>query len=179
MYRILFPLLCTGNFPWLIPVLRFVFLHSSRSESFRYLNEIALDLVRCRRESAIMVIILKFLVTVIKNPFLKHRDMLQSMIDATGEINDDGRGCPAKRMTERLTDEQVVGEAIGILLAGYETTANTLAYTSYLLALNPDIQEKLQSEIDSYFEEKPVCTSKTFRVVKYAVLYNNIGCFDV
>ena len=95
--------------------------------------------------------------------------MLQSMIDATGEMDDNGsressRGCPARaqRMTERLTDEQVVGEAIGILLAGYETTANTLAYTSYLLALNPDIQEKLQSEIDSYFEEKPVCISYFF-----------------
>ena len=95
--------------------------------------------------------------------FLKHRDMLQSMIDATGEIDDNGsressRGCLARaqRMTERLTDEQVVGEAIGFLLAGYETTANTLAYTSYLLALNPDIQERLQSEIDSYFEDKPV-----------------------
>ena len=37
-----------------------------------------------------------------------------------------------------------------------ETTANTLAYTSYLLALNPDIQEILQSEIDNYFDEKPV-----------------------
>ena len=90
--------------------------------------------------------------------------MLQLMIDATdneGEIDDGksregSRGCPAQRKTEKLTDEQVVGEAIGILLAGYETTANTLAYTSYLLALNPDIQEKLQSEIDSYFEEKPV-----------------------
>ena len=33
---------------------------------------------------------------------------------------------------------------------------NALAYTTYLLALNPDIQEKLQSEIDSYFKEKPV-----------------------
>ena len=95
--------------------------------------------------------------------FLKHRDMLQSMIDATGEVDDNGsreslRGCPARaqRMTERLTDEQVVGEAIGFLLAGYETTANTLAYTSYLLAFNPDIQERLQSEIDSYFKDKPV-----------------------
>ena len=83
------------------------------------------------------------------------------MIDATGEIDDDrsredSRECSAQRKAEKLTDEQVVGEAIGFLLAGYETTANTLAYTSYLLALNPDIQEKLQSEIDSYFDEKPV-----------------------
>ena len=83
------------------------------------------------------------------------------MIDATGEIDDDrsredSRECSAQRKAEKLTDEQVVGEAIGFLLTGYETTANTLAYTSYLLALNPDIQEKLQSEIDSYLDEKPV-----------------------
>ena len=56
----------------------------------------------------------------------------------------------------KLTDEEIVAHAVTFILAGYETTANTLAYTSYLLALNPDIQEKLQSEIDSYFEEKPV-----------------------
>jgi hypothetical protein len=56
----------------------------------------------------------------------------------------------------KLTDEEIVAHAVAFIMAGYETTANTLAYTSYLLALNPDIQEKLQSEIDSYFEEKPV-----------------------
>ena len=56
----------------------------------------------------------------------------------------------------KLTDEEIVAHAVTFILAGYETTANTLAYTSYLLALNPDIQEKLQSEIDSYFEDKPV-----------------------
>ena len=84
------------------------------------------------------------------------------MIDATGDEGEvdsegeDSRECQAQRKMRKLTDEQVVGQAIGFLLAGYETTANTLAYTSYLLALNPDIQEKLQSEIDSYFDEKPV-----------------------
>ncbi len=56
----------------------------------------------------------------------------------------------------KLTDEEIVAHAVTFILAGYETTANTLAYTSYLLALNPDIQVKLQSEIDSYFKDKPV-----------------------
>ncbi len=86
------------------------------------------------------------------------------MIDATGEGNAEQSECEDMDATQSLaqgklfnfTDEQVVGHAIEMLLAGYETTANTLAYTSYLLALNPDIQEKLQSEIDSYFDEKPV-----------------------
>ena len=86
------------------------------------------------------------------------------MIDASGEEGEgeskekdtDATQCPAHKKGGKLTDEQVVAHAIAFLLAGYETTANTLAYTSYLLALNPDIQEKLQSEIDSYFDDKPV-----------------------
>ena len=102
------------------------------------------------------------------------------MIDATGETEEeeeeevvhskmeeegecpihDGAATSRKkpsRERRRLTDEEVVGQAVIFLMAGYETTANTLAYTSYLLALNPDIQEKLQSEIDSYFDDKLVC----------------------
>ena len=66
--------------------------------------------------------------------------------------------CPVKKSDQdrKLTDEEIVAHALTFFLAGYETTANTLAYTSYLLAINPEIQEKLQSEIDSYFDENPV-----------------------
>ncbi len=85
------------------------------------------------------------------------------MIDATGEEKKtagDGEagksGCPLHKTTGKMTSEEIVGHVRVVLLAGYETTANTLAYTSYLLALNPDIQEKLQSEIDTYFDENPV-----------------------
>ena len=61
-----------------------------------------------------------------------------------------------KNSIGKLTDEQIVAEAVGLMMAGYDTTANALAYTSYLLALHPEIQEKLQSEIDRYFIDKPV-----------------------
>ena len=69
--------------------------------------------------------------------------MLQLMIDATGN-------------SKKLTSEQIAGISVDFLLAGYETTANTLSYTTYLLAMNPDVQEKLQAEIDQYFEDDPV-----------------------
>ena len=62
--------------------------------------------------------------------------------------------CPAANKV--LSDEQIVAHSVTFLLAGYETTANTLAYTAYLLSLNPDIQDRLQQEIDSYFEDKSV-----------------------
>ena len=71
-------------------------------------------------------------------------------------------GCPVKNLNQsrKLTDEEITAQIITFLMAGYETTAKTMAYTSYLLALNPHIQEKLQLEIDNYLEEKPVSISK-------------------
>ena len=55
-----------------------------------------------------------------------------------------------------MTDIEVVANSIGFLIAGNETTATTLSFASYLLALNPNIQEKLQSVIDAYFKDRPV-----------------------
>ena len=91
------------------------------------------------------------------------------MIEASGEEGDSDdkketeapAECPAHKTTTKtakgvMTDAAIYDNCIGFLVAGNETTSTTLSYTSYLLALNPDIQEKLQSEIDAYFENKPV-----------------------
>lgn len=68
------------------------------------------------------------------------------MIDAT----DDSSGTSRK-----LTDEEIVTHSTTFLAAGYETTATSLSYVSYLLALHPSEQEKLHSEITSYFCKPP------------------------
>ncbi|XP_041470978.1 cytochrome P450 3A6-like [Lytechinus variegatus] len=47
-----------------------------------------------------------------------------------------------------LTKEELFGQSIIFLSAGYETTATLLTYASYLLASNPDCQDKLIAEID-------------------------------
>ena len=57
---------------------------------------------------------------------------------------------------QKLTDDEINVNAYLILMAGYETTANALAYTSYLLALHPSVQDRLHSEIEEYFENNPV-----------------------
>ena len=93
------------------------------------------------------------------------------MIEASGEEGDSDEEkeppaeCPAHKTTTKtakgiMTDREIYANAVGFLGAGNETTSVLLSYTSYLLAINPDIQEKLQSEIDTYFEDKPVSLYK-------------------
>jgi cytochrome P450 len=48
-----------------------------------------------------------------------------------------------------MTDRQVRDEAMTLLLAGHETTANALAWTFLLLARHPEARERLEAELDA------------------------------
>ncbi len=45
---------------------------------------------------------------------------------------------------------QIIAQGFTFLLAGYETTANALAFTTYLLAANPDKEAVMIEEIDAF-----------------------------
>jgi cytochrome P450 len=47
-----------------------------------------------------------------------------------------------------LSDEQIRDEVLTIFLAGYETVANALTWTWYLLSQNPEAEQKLHVELD-------------------------------
>ena len=80
---------------------------------------------------------------------MQYKDILQLMMEAT--VEDEG-----KTAEQKLTDEQITAHSVLFMLAGYETTANTLAFTAYLLALSPDVQEMVQMQIDSFFQKSTV-----------------------
>lgn len=50
-----------------------------------------------------------------------------------------------------ITEDEIVGQAFVFLVAGYETSSNTLAFACYLLAINPECQRELQKEVDHFF----------------------------
>ena len=85
------------------------------------------------------------------------------MIEATGEGEEGETKCLAhssSKIKGAMTDTEVLANCIGFLIAGNEATATALSFASYLLALHPEIQEKLQLEIDTYFDENPVSYKK-------------------
>ena len=99
------------------------------------------------------------------------------MIDASDDTTGSSEAaatpseCPMSQVKtssrRKLTAKEIVDNSVTFLIAGYETTANTLSFSTYLLATNPDIQEKLQREIDDYFDRKPVSKSKMGLSKKY------------
>ncbi len=51
-----------------------------------------------------------------------------------------------------MSDEQLRDEALTILLAGHETTANLLTWSFYLLAQHPDFEAALHAELEDALE---------------------------
>lgn len=48
-----------------------------------------------------------------------------------------------------LTEAEVRDEALTLLLAGHETTANALTFAFHLLASHPEVEERLHAEVDA------------------------------
>ncbi|XP_038202454.1 cytochrome P450 3A11-like isoform X7 [Arvicola amphibius] len=72
----------------------------------------------------------------------KHRvDFLQLMMNTQNNSKD-------KESHKVLSDVEIMVQSIIFIFGGYETTSSTLAFVLYLLATHPDIQKKLQEEID-------------------------------
>ena len=73
-----------------------------------------------------------------------HSDLLSMMMRARDE--DDGRG---------MSDRQLRDEVMTLLLAGHETTANTLSWVWYLLAQHSEAAAKLQAELQEVLGDRP------------------------
>ncbi len=98
---------------------------------------------------------------------MQYKDLLQLIIDACEETENAATSTDSSSSGSgpmKLTDDEVVNVTMDMLLAGYETTANTLGFISYLLATNPEEQEKLRKEMADYHESNPVSVGGVRRV---------------
>nr|XP_051691622.1 thromboxane-A synthase isoform X2 [Oryctolagus cuniculus] len=63
---------------------------------------------------------------------------------------------PPAALSQPLTVDEIVGQACIFLIAGYEIITNTLSFATYLLATNPDCQDRLLREVDRFKEKHQV-----------------------
>ena len=67
----------------------------------------------------------------------------------------------------KLTDDEVIAEMVLFMLAGYDTSSNILALTSYHLAIYPEIQEKVAEEISRVCESPDSVTYDEIKEMPY------------
>jgi len=75
------------------------------------------------------------------------------MDEPTDQFEKDMKLTTNNKSKHNLDELTVVATALVLLVAGYDTTGMTLSYLAYELSKNPEIQKKLQEEIDEVFEE--------------------------
>ncbi|XP_045604561.1 cytochrome P450 9e2 isoform X2 [Procambarus clarkii] len=66
-----------------------------------------------------------------------------------------------------LSDRMIVAQSVMFLIAGYDTTASTLAFSSYLLAKNPTHQQRLRQEVQDIVNEHGDITYQGIMEAKY------------
>ena len=103
-------------------------ISSIRGNPATYLGSVVKEIIKSRRQQGVT----------------GRKDLLHLMMTANEETTVEG--------VSKLSDEEIVAQSIIFLLAGYETSSNTLSFLLYHLALNPDVQDKLRTEIKEAVE---------------------------
>lgn len=112
-----------------------------------------------------MMNINKFCVAVISDRLTSSNnpvDLMQLMIDAKvsepSHISDGHKG---------ITGTEIAQNALTMLLAGRNTVSNAMTTLAYNLAMHPDIQTKLQMEIDAVYKEMGSLDWEAVNQMKY------------
>lgn len=95
-------------------------------------------------------------------------DLLSMLLSSSDELLDDA-GKPTGEHVS-MSDPQVRDEVLTIFLAGYETVANGLTWTWYLLSQNPEVEARLHAELDAVLghgDARRVATLADYAELKY------------
>ncbi|EUC59293.1 cytochrome P450 family protein [Rhizoctonia solani AG-3 Rhs1AP] len=87
----------------------------------------------------------------------------------------------ARDADDMLTEDELIGNVFIFLLAGHETTAHTFAIILGLLALYPDVQDKLSRQLQELQNKHGELTYTHFRQLTYAmaVVYETLRLFPM
>ncbi|XP_046555829.1 cytochrome P450 3A29-like [Haliotis rubra] len=134
-------------FPELRPLVKWTGIGAFSASTKRFFIQAVTDMIKQRKNDS-------------KEERERRVDFLQLMLDAEDDGADHDAAKTgdeaAQKSANKLTAEEMIGQAFIFILAGYETTASTLQYAAYILATQPGVQDKLAEEISSVLgDEEP------------------------
>ncbi|XP_018404184.1 PREDICTED: cytochrome P450 9e2-like [Cyphomyrmex costatus] len=109
--------------PWLARILKLTFISEKVANFFR---DLVKTTIKTRDENGIV-----------------RPDMLQLMMESRSK---DGK-------TDQLTIDDMVAQAFIFFFGGFESTSTLMCFAAHEIAINQDIQKRLQNEIDQVLED--------------------------
>lgn len=137
-------------FPFLIPIVRFLDISFFPKDIIEFFLNLTSSIKEKRK----------------KNNHTDRVDFMQLMVDS--QIADDiPEADHTNHVYKALTDSEIMAQAVVFILAGYETTSTSLNLLSYELATHPEIQKRLQEEIDKALPDKAPPTYEALMQMEY------------
>ena len=143
---VLFTLKFIPGFPQILSLLK---VNTFKPKETKFFRDIIIQTIRARR-----------------NTKERKNDLVDLMLDSIKEdstVDDEEETADQyekdmklthnKKAKHNMDETTVVATALVLLVAGYDTTGMTLSFLSYAMSKNPEVQAKLQGEIDQAFEE--------------------------
>jgi cytochrome P450 len=111
-------------------------------EAFAYLTDITNQVIERRKSKQ-----------EVREDFIQHMIEIEENEKINENADNKSDNIMSLKLKKTLTSSEIVSSAVLFMAAGFETTANTLCFISYCLALNQDVQDKLCQEIDDVLEK--------------------------
>ncbi|XP_042893135.1 cytochrome P450 9e2-like [Penaeus japonicus] len=115
-------------------------------ENFHFFTDVVIETMKQRKTGA------------------KRGDFLDIMLETR---EDQDEKTDKKKPKYPLSDETVIASSVLFIVAGYDTTANTLGNATFLLAKHPEEQERLREELKKIIEEHGTLTYQGIMEAKY------------
>jgi cytochrome P450 len=115
-------------------------------------------LIKFRKSKARLDAVVNRLIAEHKTSGVDKGDLLSMLLASRDEEDAQHTG---------MSDEQVRDEVLTIFLAGYETVANALTWTWYLLSQNPEAEARLHAELDTVLGPHRVPTLADYPNLRY------------
>lgn len=146
------------SFPSIMVPLARILPNKNRDELNGFFNKLIRNVIALRDQQAAEERRRDFLQMVLDARYSATSVGVESFDIVTQVFSDECSANPSQRPQPRLppkplTVDEVVGQAVLFLIAAYEIVTNTLSFATYLLATNPDCQEKLLREVDRFKEK--------------------------
>ena len=137
------------------PLRIFLKLKLSNQEVEKYFIDLVRDNINYREENNI-----------------NRNDFMQLLIKLKNNENiDDEELKDVKKASERdgtsLTISECAAQAFMFFVAGFETSSTTMSFAIYEMALNPEIQLRVQEEIDKVMKKSPTLTYESLAEMVY------------